>query len=681
MTAEQAKIEIQRLTNEINKHNYLYYVEAAPVISDMQFDRLLQQLQELENQFPEFRLPDSPTQRVGGQVTSVFQSVKHRYPMLSLGNTYSEQELIDFDSRVKKLVTEEVEYVCELKFDGVSISLIYESGVLDKAVTRGDGESGDDVTANVKTIKAIPLRLQGSNFPASFEVRGEIFMPRKGFDAFNDERVEIGEAPFANPRNATAGSLKMQQSAEVARRPLDNYCYSLLGAEGRFATHSLSLKALRSWGFKTSNDTAVCKSIDEVISFIEKIGAKRESLPYDIDGIVIKVNSMAQQETLGFTAKSPRWAISFKYKAQEAETVLESIDYQVGRTGAITPVANLKPVKLAGTVVKRASLHNADIIEKLDVRIGDHVFVEKGGEIIPKITGVNLSKRELFSEAVKFIESCPECGTPLIRAEGEAAWFCPNSDSCPPQIKGKLEHFISRKAMNIDSLGEGKVEILFENNLVRDVADLYSLTPEQLIGIGKEFQSADGSVKKLSLKEKSIKNIFKGLHSSLSVPFERVVYALGIRYVGETVAKKLAAHFGSMDKLREATEEDLLQVEEIGTKIASSVLEYFSSPKHIEIIEKLTLAGLQMQIITAAKLSSKLEGRVFVVSGVFSRQRDEIKKLIELHGGKNASGVSGKTDFLLAGDNMGPEKRKKAEQLSVPIISEQDFDLMLQSDE
>lgn len=681
MTTDQAKLEIQRLTDEINKHNYLYYVEAAPVISDMQFDRLLQQLQELENQFPELRLPDSPTQRVGGQVTSVFQSVKHRYPMLSLGNTYSEQELIDFDSRVKKLVTEEVEYVCELKFDGVSISLIYENGILDKAVTRGDGESGDDVTANVKTIKAIPLKLHGNDFPDSFEVRGEIFMPRKGFDSFNDERVEIGEMPFANPRNATAGSLKMQQSAEVARRPLDNYCYSLLGAEGRFATHSDSLKALKSWGFKTSEDTAICKNIEEVIAFIEKTGAKRESLPYDIDGIVIKVNSIPQQETLGFTAKSPRWAIAYKYKAQEAETILESIDFQVGRTGAVTPVANLRPVKLAGTTVKRASLHNADIIEKLDVRIGDHVFVEKGGEIIPKITGVNLAKRELFSEAVKFIDKCPECATPLVRAEGEAAWFCPNDDSCPPQIKGKLEHFISRKAMNIDSLGEGKVEMLFENNLVRNVADLYSLTPEKLIGIGKEIQSADGTVKKLSLKEKSVENIFKGLYSSLSVPFERVVYALGIRYVGETVAKKLASHFGSMAQLQEATEEDLLQVEEIGSRIAASVIEYFSNEKHQQIIQKLKDAGVKMEMSAAAKLSSKLEGKVFVVSGVFSRSRDEVKKLIELHGGKNASGVSGKTDFLLAGDNMGPEKRKKAEQLSVPIISEQEFNLMIASDE
>lgn len=681
MTAEQAKLDIQRLTDEINKHNYLYYVEAAPVISDMQFDRLLQQLQELENQFPEFRLPDSPTQRVGGQVTSVFQSVKHRYPMLSLGNTYSEQELIDFDSRVKKIVTEDVEYVCELKFDGVSISLIYESGILDKAVTRGDGESGDDVTANVRTIKAIPLRLHGSDFPDSFEVRGEIFMPRKGFDAFNEERVEIGEMPFANPRNATAGSLKMQQSAEVARRPLDNYCYSLLGAEGRFATHSESLKGLKSWGFKTSEDTAICKNIEEVIAFIEKIGAKRERLPYDIDGIVIKVNSMAQQETLGFTAKSPRWAIAYKYKAQEAETVLESIDFQVGRTGAVTPVANLRPVKLAGTTVKRASLHNADIIEKLDVRIGDHVFVEKGGEIIPKITGVNLAKRDLFSVAVKFIDKCPECDTSLVRAEGEAAWFCPNDETCPPQIKGKLEHFISRKAMNIDSLGEGKVEMLFENNLVRNVADLYSLTPEKLIGIGKEIESADGSVKKLSLKEKSVENIFKGLYSSLSVPFERVVYALGIRYVGETVAKKLASHFGSMDALQAAAEEELLQVEEIGSRIAASVIDYFKNEKHQQIIQKLKDAGLKMEMLAAAKLSSKLEGKVFVVSGVFSRSRDEVKKLIELHGGKNASGVSGKTDFLLAGDQMGPEKRKKAEQLSVPIISEQEFNLMIASDE
>ncbi|MBK7211977.1 MAG: NAD-dependent DNA ligase LigA [Bacteroidales bacterium] len=680
MEKEKAKQRIKELTEQLNHHNFLYYVEAKPIIDDFEFDKLLKELEDLEKLYPEFQEADSPSIRVGGQVTKEFISVEHGYPMLSLGNTYSEEELIDFDQRVHKLILDPVEYICELKFDGVSISLIYTNGLLEKAVTRGDGVRGDDVTANVRTIRSIPLKLKGNDFSGEIVVRGEIIMPRKGFDDFNMERVEIGESPFANPRNAAAGSLKMQDSAEVAKRPLDNFVYYLMGQNLPFKSHKESIEALKNWGFKVSAHYRLCNSIDEVISFISEIGMLRSKLPYDIDGIVIKVNSLKQQEMLGFTAKSPRWAISYKYKAEQATTRLKSIDYQVGRTGAVTPVANLEPVQLAGTVVKRASLHNADVIEKLDVRIGDYVFIEKGGEIIPKIIAVDMSKRDLFSEPVTFLNNCPECGTLLLRNEGEAAWYCPNDDFCPPQIKGRLEHFISRKAMNIDSLGEGKIEMLFDHGKVRTVADLYSLKYEDLFGLEKVIAGKDsGKDKKLSFKEKTVENILNAINTSRNIPFERVLYALGIRYVGETVAKKLARHFKSMDKLMAATLDDLLGVEEIGDRIAGSLLEYFLVPAHLQIISQLRDAGLSMEQPEAAILSEKLSGRVFVVSGVFSQfSRDQIKQMIELHGGKNASSVSGNTDFLLAGDKMGPEKRKKAEQLGVKIITEEEFILMLE---
>ncbi len=670
---------IKYLTDQINHHNYLYYVMAQPQISDYEFDMLLEELTRVEMEHPELALPDSPTQRVGGFITKEFASFEHKIPMLSLGNTYSEEELRDFDTRVRKVAGNNVQYVCELKFDGVSISLNYRNGLLFRALTRGDGVRGDDVTTNVKTIRSIPLKLQGNSVPDEIEVRGEIFMPRNAFDALNEERVEIGETPFANPRNSTAGTLKMQDSAEVARRRLENYCYFLAGDNLTFATHAESLAALKSWGFRISDQTRVCNSMDEVWQFILEAGKKRETLPYDIDGVVIKVNSLAQQQALGFTAKSPRWAIAYKYKAERVATLLLSIDYQVGRTGTVTPVANLQPVKLAGTIVKRASLHNADIIEKLDVRIGDSVYVEKGGEIIPKIVGVEIENRDLFSQPVAFITHCPECGTALIRNPGEAAWYCPNEDDCPPQIKGKLEHFISRRAMNIESLGEGKVEMLYESGLVRNVADLYGLNNEKLIGLTKVITSDDQKEKKISIREKSAENILKGVESSKNVPFERVLYALGIRYVGETVAKKLARHFGSIEKLQSAGTDELLMAEEIGSKIAASIIDYFANPKHREIIGRLRIAGLEFENRNegSANLSDKLSGKVFVVSGVFSRSRDDIKSLIEAHGGKNAGSVSKNTSYVLAGENMGPEKRKKAEQLHVPIISEDDFNAMI----
>jgi len=679
MTENPVAERIQFLTDEINRHNYLYYVEAQPEISDFDFDMLLRELTDLEKANPELALPDSPTQRVGGYVTKEFESYEHKIPMLSLGNTYSEEELRDFDQRVRKAVGDNAEYVCELKFDGVSISLNYQKGLLVRALTRGDGVRGDDVTANIRTIRSIPLRLKGTGYPDEIEVRGEIIMPRSAFDAMNAERIEIGEPPFANPRNSTAGSLKLQDSSEVAKRRLDNFCY-FLAAEGLpFMTHSESLMALKSWGFKISDMTRVCRDMNEVWNYILEIGKQREKLPYDIDGAVIKVNSTEYQQMLGFTAKSPRWAIAYKYKAERAATRLLSIDYQVGRTGTVTPVANLQPVKLAGTIVKRATLHNADVIEKLDVRVGDTVYVEKGGEIIPKIIGVEMAKRDLFSVPQEFITHCPECGTSLVRNPGEAAWYCPNEDGCPPQIKGKLEHFISRKAMNIESLGEGKVEMLYDSGLVKDVADLYDLTGEKLIGITKVIGNGDQKEKKVSIREKSAENILNGVESSKNVPFERVVYALGIRYVGETVAKKLARHFGSMDALMAAGTEELLTAEEIGTKIAASIQDYFSNPKHLEIIARLKSAGIRFELSRSANanLSDKLAGKVFVVSGVFSRSRDEIKSLIEAHGGKNAGSVSKNTTFVLAGENMGPEKQKKAAQLNIPIISEDELMRMI----
>jgi len=681
MTRDEAGREIAGLISVINEHNYRYYQLAEPVISDYEFDQLLKRLEFLEQQFPDLITPNSPTQRVGGEITRQFETVYHTYPMLSLDNTYSEGELRDFDSRTLRLLQEPCEYVCELKIDGVSISLIYENGTLRKAITRGDGVRGDDVTTNARTIRGIPLKLSGDDFPDFFEVRGEIFMPRAGFDKMNRDREEIGEPAFANPRNATAGTLKMQDSALVAKRPLDIYVYYLLGESLSGKTHFERLSQLKSWGFKVSDVKARCKNIDEVISFIHEIGLRRSELPFDIDGVVIKVNSIYQQEKLGLTSKSPRWAIAYKFKAEEAVTKLVSIDFQVGRTGAVTPVANLEPVFLAGTTVKRATLHNEDIIKSLDLRMGDYVFVEKGGEIIPKITAVDISKRNTDSLEVKFITHCPECGSELVRNSGEAAWYCPNENGCPPQIKGRLVHFIGRKAMNIDSLGEGKIEMLFDNGLVKDIADLYDLSYEQLIGLEKVITDNQEKEKKISFREKTVSNILAGIEKSKETSFEKVLFALGIRFVGETVARKLASHFGNIDNLMKATATDLVAVDEIGEKIAASLLNHFKINSNLTIIERLRKAGLHFEISSNQrnKVSSSLEGLTLVVSGVFSKfTRDGIKKTIEEHGGKVGSSVSAKTSFLVAGENMGPEKRRKAESLKVKIITEDDFIQLLQ---
>ncbi len=693
MTEQEAKQRISQLSKEIDDHNYKYYVLSNPEISDIEFDKLLNELIDLEKKFPHYAFPDSPTQRVGGAVTKEFKSVRHKYPMLSLGNTYSEEELRDFDERVRKVTGDQVEYVCELKFDGVAIGLTYKEGKLVQAVTRGDGVQGDDITTNVKTIASIPLRLNPGDYPEEFEIRGEIFMPRASFDRINLDMEnqlredgyddsEIAERLLKNPRNAASGTIKMQDSSTVAKRKLDCFLYFVLGESLNFKTHHESLLKAKEWGFKVSEHSKICQTLDQVFSFLQKWNFQRHDLPYDTDGVVIKVNSLAQQRELGFTAKSPRWAIAYKFKAESVSTELLSITYQVGRTGAITPVANLKPVQLAGTTVKRATLHNADQITKLDLRIGDQVFVEKGGEIIPKITAVDLSKRHSHSKPVHYITECPECGTALERKEGEALHYCPNATGCPPQIKGRIEHFISRKAMNIDSLGEGKVEMLFENNLVKTPADLYALTHDQLLGLEKIIEAEEGGKsKKISLQEKSVQKILKGIEASREVPFERVLYAIGIRFVGETVAKKLALHFKTMDALRSAELEELLQVEEIGDKIAESVLEFFKDKSNVHLVEALEAAGLQMKVSASAtpeKLSSRLEGQSFVVSGVFSNfSREEIKVLIEQHGGKNQSGVSAKTTFLLAGDEAGPSKLEKAKKLNVKILSEKEFTEMI----
>ncbi len=679
MTRDEARARIDHLIAEINGHNYRYYQLANPSISDFEFDLLLKELETLEREFPELLSPNSPSQRVGGEITREFETVFHRYPMLSLENTYSESELRDFDARVNRLLQEPYEYVCELKIDGVSISLIYQDGLLVRAITRGDGVRGDDVTTNIRTIRTIPLRLTPGNYPSEFEVRGEIFMPRAGFDQMNRLREEEGEMAFANPRNATAGTLKTQDSQLVARRPLDSFVYYLIGEDVAGESHYERLTMLKSWGFKVSDIKARCAGIDQVLAFIEDVGRDRAQLDFDIDGVVIKVNSIAQQEKLGYTAKSPRWAIAYKFKAEEAMTRLLSIDYQVGRTGAVTPVANLEPVFLAGTTVKRATLHNADVMEALDIRVGDSVFIEKGGEIIPKIKAVDYAQRVAGTPETLFIQNCPECNTPLLRAEGEAAWYCPNELSCPPQIKGRLVHFISRKAMNIDSLGEGKIEVLYENGLVKSLADLYDLTYDKLIGLEKIIQEEDKKEKRISFREKTVSNILSGLEKSKSVGFEKVLFALGIRFVGETVAKKLAFHYRNIENLRKASLTELITVDEIGDKIAGSVVGYFSDPANMSLIERLRNSGLKFEIHEkpGAK-GNALAGKSFVVSGVFANySREGIKETIELNGGKVSSSVSSKTDFLVAGENMGPEKRRKAEDLDVKIISEQEFTQML----
>lgn len=680
MTKDQAGGRIAALRELINHHNYLYYVISQPEISDFEFDRLLRELESLEAQFPEFITPDSPTQRVGTDLTREFAQVTHKYPMLSLGNTYSEEEIADFDQRVRKLLPDEPEYVCELKYDGVAIGLTYRNGRLFMAVTRGDGTQGDDVTANVKTIKSVPLALRG-DFPGEFEARGEIFMPRASFDKLNREREESGLPLFANPRNAASGSLKMQNPAEVARRNLDCFLYSVYGEDLPFDNHYQGLSKARQWGLKISPFIARCQSLQDIYHFIHEWDGARKELPFDIDGVVIKVNAFRHQEMLGYTAKSPRWAIAYKFKAERVSTRLLSIEYQVGRTGAITPVANLRPVFLAGTTVKRASLHNADVIEKLDLHENDHVFIEKGGEIIPKVVGVDLSQRTGDFPPVRFAEHCPECGTLLTRQESEAAHYCPNEYHCPPQIKGKLEHFISRKAMNIDSLGEGKIEMLFDNDLVRTPADLYDLTWDKLFGLEKTLKAEDGAKeKKISFREKTVENILAGIERSRRTPFDKVLYALGIRYVGETVAKKLAFAFGDLKKIMEASPEALMAVDEIGEKIAGSVIRHFQDPGNIELVERLKQKGIRFSMETPEMniLEDKLQGKIFVISGVFEgHSREGLKDLIGKYGGKNTGSVTSKTDYLLAGEGMGPAKLQKARELGVNLISLEEFFAMI----
>ncbi|MGB1306776.1 MAG: NAD-dependent DNA ligase LigA [Flavobacteriales bacterium] len=649
------------LRSELQQHNHNYYVLDKPTISDFEFDMLLNELIDLEKQNPQFYDANSPTQRVGGELIKSFDTVAHEYRMLSLGNTYSAEELVDFDKRITKLVETDIEYVCELKYDGVSISLKYENGELKQAITRGNGTHGDDVTVNVKTINSIPLKLNG-DYPSKFEIRGEIFLPHEGFDQMNEKRIANDLEPFANPRNAASGSIKMQDSKEVAKRPLDCFLYYLLGKELPSQRHYENLQNAREWGFKIPHEIEVCPSIDKVIDFVNYWDNKRHHLPYDIDGIVIKVNDLRLQEQMGFTAKSPRWAISYKFKAEQVSTVLNEITYQVGRTGAITPVANLEPVLLAGTVVKRASLHNADQISKLDIRVGDKVYVEKGGEIIPKIVGVALKERDLFSQPTVYISHCPECNTPLVRSEGDAKHYCPNDLMCPPQIKGKFEHFISKKAMDIDGIGPETIDLLFENQLIASIPDLYDLKKEDLLPFKKEG-------------EKWASNIIEGLEQSKAIPFERLLFALGIRYVGETVSKVLVKEFQHIDHLMIADKERLENVDEIGEKIAESVVLYFQNKENIKLIDRLKNQGLCFEIGEESKaISSQLSGMSIVISGVFSHfSRDELKKLIEQHGGKNVSSISKKTTFVVAGENMGPSKLQKAEKLNVPLLSEDEF--------
>ncbi len=679
MKEENAKIRIQELTEQLRQHNHNYYVLSAPIISDYDFDMLLEELIRLEAAFPQYADPNSPSRRVGGEITKDFLSVRHKSPMLSLSNTYSEEEIREFDQRMKKLIGSDVEYVCELKYDGVAISISYKNGTFQQAVTRGDGTQGDDVSENVKTIRTVPLHLHG-NFPEEFEIRGEIYLPHEGFRKINQEREESGEALFANPRNAASGSLKMQDSAEVSRRPLDCNFYSINSAQLLYDNHYDFLLETNKWGFKTSAYIIKTHKLDDIFEFINDMAKGRDQLPFDIDGVVIKVNNFKQQDLLGNTAKSPRWAIAYKFKAEKAITQLQSVSYQVGRTGAITPVANLDAVLLAGTTVKRASLHNADIIEQLDLHEGDRVIVEKGGDIIPKISGIKKEQRSDHSRPVQYITHCPECNTLLIRKEGEANHYCPNENSCPPQIKGKLEHFISRRAMDIDSLGEGKIEILFDNGLVKDAADLYELKYDDLLGLEKVFPAVDGKKqRKVSFQEKTCENIIKGISASLVVPFERVLFALGIRYVGETVAKILAKHFRSMEALAEADTESLAAVHEIGGRIAESVYSYFHDPAKLHLVERLKIAGVQMVLFEETPEHPQLlEGKTFVISGTFSEfSRDEIKQLIEQHGGKNTSSLSSKTDYLIAGANAGPSKLDTADVLGINILGLEGFMKML----
>ena len=653
---------INALREQLNNYNYHYYVLSQPLVSDFEFDKLLAELQRLEEENPQFFDPNSPTQRVGSDLNQNFTQVKHEYPMLSLGNTYNEGEVADFYNRVAKALNAPFEIVCELKYDGTSISLTYENGELVRAVTRGDGEKGDDVTANVRTIRSIPLKLQGE-YPEKFEIRGEILMPWKVFEALNKEREAQEEPLFANPRNAASGSLKLQNASEVAKRKLDAYLYYMLGENLPADTHSGCLEAASKFGFKISDAVKVCKTLPEVMDYIKYWDTERKNLPVATDGIVLKVNDLTQQKNLGYTAKSPRWAIAYKFQAERALTTLQSVSYQVGRTGAITPVANLEPVQLSGTMVKRASLHNADIINQLDLHIGDKVYVEKGGEIIPKITGVETSIRDLFAEKVEFITTCPECGAKLVRIEGEAAHYCPNEANCPPQIKGKMTHFVSRKAMNIDGLGEETIDLIYRKGLVKNIADLYTLKLIDLALLER-------------LGDKSGRKILASLEKSKTVPFERVLFALGIRYVGETVAKKLASALENIDKIISATATELACIDEIGEVIAQSVEDYFKEPANRELVERLRSYGLQMEISKekAALKTDKLAGKIIVISGTFEKHsREQLKELIELNGGKNSSSISSKTDFILAGANMGPAKEEKANKLGIKMINEDEF--------
>ena len=654
---------IQQLRDELHQHNYKYYVLDNPDISDYDFDLKLKELQELENKYPEFKDENSPTLRVGGAITKNFQTVAHEHRMYSLDNSYSKEDLLSWESRLKKVLGDiPISYTCELKYDGASISITYENGQLVKAVTRGDGFQGDDVTQNIKTIKTIPLQLQG-NYPPKFDIRGEIILPFAGFEKMNQELIEIGETPYSNPRNTASGSLKLQDSTQVAKRPLDCLLYFLIGSDLPFDTQYESLKVAREWGFKVPKEARYAANLDEVFEFISYWDLHRHALPYETDGVVIKVNSFYYQEELGFTAKSPRWAMAYKFKSEQVATKLISISYQVGRTGSITPVANLVPVQLAGTVVKRASLHNADQIGKLDIRVGDTVFVEKGGEIIPKIIAVDLTCRTENATPTVYISNCPECNTELIKNEGEANHYCPNFYGCPPQIIGRIQHFISRKAMDIEGLGGETVALLFNNNLVQNYADLYDLTEEQITPLER-------------MAKKSAQNLINGVINSKNIPFERVLYALGIRYVGETVAKKLALHYKNIEALQQATIPDLIQVDEIGERIAQSVVSFFENDNNRISIERLKKIGLQLEIIEKnnPNATTIFSGKIFVVSGVFEKfSRDELKQAIEDNGGKVGSSISAKTDFLIAGDNMGPAKLEKATKLNVKIISEDDF--------
>lgn len=655
--------QIASLRNELREHNYKYYVLDEPSISDYEFDMKLKELQKLEEEHPEFYDAASPSLRVGGMVTKNFETVAHEHRMYSLDNSYSKEDLEDWEKRIQRILGDvEVEFTCELKYDGASISLTYENGKLVKAVTRGDGFQGDDVTNNIKTIKSVPLQLKG-DYPSKFDIRGEIILTLEGFAKMNAERVEAGEDPYMNPRNTASGSLKLQDSALVAQRPLECLLYSVVGDNLGINSQFEMLEKARSWGFKVPTVAKLCKSTDEVLQFVNHWDTNRHHLPYETDGVVVKVNSLQQQEELGYTAKSPRWAMAYKFKAEQAVTILNKITYQVGRTGAITPVANLEPVLLAGTTVKRASLHNADQIAKLDVREGDTVFVEKGGEIIPKIVGVDFTQRSPDSNPTQYIAHCPECGTELIRKEGEAQHFCPNDVGCPPQITGRIQHFISRKAMDIEGLGGETVELLFKEGLIQNYADLYTLTKEQILPLER-------------MADKSAENLVNGVQASKTIPFERVLFALGIRYVGETVAKKLAKAFKDIDALMTASHEELVAVDEIGDRIAESVLDFFSEPANVEVVDRLKSYGLQFSL-SEEQLENQtelLKGQTFVVSGVFETiSRNDLKKMIEDNGGKVSSSISSKTSFLVAGDKMGPSKRTKAETLGVPIISEQEF--------